>query len=545
MTKTPDKVRRRLLQSAAAGAGAAALGVFGGTSAARRTAARTHTDWNPGSLAHVLPAASHEQLLLKCSFLERQTGAPELRLGNQVVRGLKTDNDGSFWQFHAVGLKADTTYTLKLFSAEGRDLCSPWPLRTMPDPSAEPSQLRLLAYTCAGGSPTDGRYLPMDIRQRLFARALSFAPDAVIANGDHIYWDLKPPLGRGKGKNGDPLGTFNPDEPIIGFENEQILKRVAGPQIAELYGTRFRSTPMFFIADDHDYFENDDALEDMWITFPPENLELQLQRTTQHFFYPEFLRDSQRPLGISGSSAVDRSSGLSECFGTLRYGKLLEVLMYDCGRYLSLKDKFAGLVPPDAERWLIKRTQTEDTQHLVHIPSTPFGWSAGKWREWYPDLLEQPEPGSPEGSRAFLSTRNPKYMWQKGWHLQHQRLLAAMSSQKRPAVAMSGDLHACGWDRILQSSDLDLRGNAPHMLLHGPIGTKRAWPSAVRGVGATAPVNITLERNVNPIEKNGFSIIDVTPEQITAKLFAWREPDAVESIDTLEPFDVVEIRRNA
>ena len=51
--------------------------------------------------------------------------------------------------------------------------------------------------------------------------------------------------------------------------------------------------------------------------------------------------------------------------------------------------------------------------------------------------------------------------------------------------------------------------------------------------------------NIDPIEKNGFSIIDVTPEQITVRLFAWREPDSVESIDALEPFDVVEIRRNA
>ncbi len=544
MKRTPDRNRRRLLQGAAAGAGAAALGFFGRAFAAQRTAEKSVASWDSGSLAHILPAASHEQVLLKCSFLEPQKYAPVLHVGDQVVRGLNTDSNGSYWQFHSRGLKADTVYSLKLRSQNGRELCSPWPLRTMPDPTATPTHLRLMTYTCAGGSPTGSGYLPLEIRHRLFARGLSFSPDAVIANGDHIYWDLKPPLGRGKGKDGDPLGTFNRDEPIVGFENEQILKRVAGPQIAELYGTRFRSTPMFFFSDDHDYFENDDAI-DKWITFPPENLELQLQRATQHLYYPEFLRDEQRPLGLSGSAAADRSAGLSECFGTLRYGKLLEVLMYDCGRYVSLKDKFAGLVPPDAERWLIKRTQTEDTQHLIHIPSTPFGWSAGKWREWYPDVLEQPAPDSPAGTKAFLSTKNSKYMWQTGWYLQHQRLFEAISSQKRPAVAMSGDLHACGWDRMLQSGDLDMRRNAPYMLLHGPIGTKRAWPSRVRGVGATAATSITMERNIDPIEKNGFSIIDVTPEQITARLFAWRPPDTIEGIDTLEPFDVVEIRRNA
>ena len=218
---------------------------------------------------------------------------------------------------------------------------------------------------------------------------------------------------------------------------------------------------------------------------------------------------------------------------------------YDCGRYLSLKGKFAGLIPPDAERWLIARTEAEDTQHLIHVPSTPFGWSAGKWREWYPDVLEQSAPDNANAASAVLSTENPKYMWQEGWYLQHQRLLATMTSQKRTAVAMSGDLHACGWDTILQSGDLDMRSNPLRMILHGPIGTVVAWPSLVRGIGATAPTGVVLERNANPIERNGFSIIDVTPEKMTTHLFSWREPDSVESIDSLEPFDVVELPRNA
>jgi hypothetical protein len=545
MKRIPNLDRRRFIRDVAAGTGASALGLFGRALAGQGASDDQVGGWDSGSLAHILPAASHDQFLLKCSFLESQQIAPQLQVGDDTVHGRNTDSDGRYWQFHATRLKPDTVYTLRLLSENGGALCSPWPLRTMPGPAANPARVRLLAFTCAGGSPTGGRYLPLEIRQRLFARGMSFAPDAVIANGDHIYWDLKPPLGRGKGKNGDPLGTFNPDEPVIGFENEQILKRVAEPQIAQLYGTRFRSTPMFFISDDHDYFENDDAIEGGWITFPPEALELRLQRATQNMFYPEFLRDVHRPLGLSGSAAADRSAGLSECFGTLRYGKLLEVLMYDCGRYLSLKEKFAGLIPPDAERWLIARTQAEDTQHLIHVPSTPFGWSAGKWREWYPDLLEQPSTDSPEGSNAALSTKNPKYMWQEGWFLQHQRLLAAMSSQERPAVAMSGDLHACGWDTVLQSGNLDMRSNPLRMILHGPIGTGVAWPSRVRGVGATAATGVVLERNVNPIEKNGFSVIDITPEKMTAHLFSWREPDPVESIDSLEPFDVVEIPRNA
>ena len=56
-------------------------------------------------------------------------------------------------------------------------------------------QLRILAYTCAGGNEAMGMadgtaaFLPVATRQRLLERGLSYSPDVVIANGDHIYWD--------------------------------------------------------------------------------------------------------------------------------------------------------------------------------------------------------------------------------------------------------------------------------------------------------------------------------------------------------------------
>jgi hypothetical protein len=100
---------------------------------------------------------------------------------------------------------------------------------------------------------------------------------------------------------------------------------------------------------------------------------------------------------------------------------------------------------------------------------------------------------------------------------------------------------------MLQSADLDLRRNAPYMLLHGPLGTGEngGWPSRARGIGATASTMVTVQRKVDPVEKNGFAIIDVMPDRVVTRLFAWRAPDPVEAIDTLEPFDVVEIRRDA
>ena len=39
------------------------------------------------------------------------------------------------------------------------------------------------------------RFLPTAMRNRLLRRALAFEPDAVVANGDHVYWDLLAPVG--------------------------------------------------------------------------------------------------------------------------------------------------------------------------------------------------------------------------------------------------------------------------------------------------------------------------------------------------------------
>ncbi|MGH8810098.1 MAG: hypothetical protein ACREX0_19650 [Noviherbaspirillum sp.] len=119
-----------------------------------------------------------------------------------------------------------------------------------------------------------------------------------------------------------------------------------------------------------------------------------------------------------------------------------------------------------------------------------------------------------------------------------------MANQDRPAIMMSGDLHATGWDRMLKSGDLDLRKNPVHLILNGPLGTGAAgWPSGPRGLGPGTPGALTMERNTKPMEKNGFSIVDVTPDKTVCRLFAWREPDPLEAISSLEPYDVLEIPR--
>jgi hypothetical protein len=169
---------------------------------------------------------------------------------------------------------------------------------------------------------------------RLLERALSFAPDALVANGDHVYWDQRRQVGAGTATLPEAVtrvtGVFAREQPLLGGPNEAVLKRAVGPQIAPLYGARCRSVPDFFMQDDHDHFENDEAT-DRLISFPPDPFMLAAARASQALYYPAFLPDATRPLGLGST----RADGISESFGTLRYGKLLEVLMYDCRRFMS------------------------------------------------------------------------------------------------------------------------------------------------------------------------------------------------------------------
>ena len=120
---------------------------------------------------------------------------------DRKVAGRAADTRGLFWTFDATDLEPGRRYELQILDARGRAVCDPWPLATFPSPGDSPAQLRLVIYSCAGGhdvlpdhKPTDvstHRFLTIDVRRRMLARAMSFAPDAVVANGDHIYWDLR------------------------------------------------------------------------------------------------------------------------------------------------------------------------------------------------------------------------------------------------------------------------------------------------------------------------------------------------------------------
>jgi hypothetical protein len=292
--------------------------------------------------------------------------------------------------------------------------------------------------------------------------------------------------------------------------------------------------------DDHDYFDNDEATDEV-VTFPPSYFMLQLARATQSMYYPEFLPDAARPLGLPWSSSGDRPWGVSESFGTLRYGRLAEMLLYDVRRTQTLAGPSAVYLDPQVETWLKARTAATEVTHLVHVPSNPPGWTAGKWGEWYPDVL---------GRDGRLTVSEPKPYWQSGWLKQHDRLIEAMGAMKgRRPLIISGDLHAIGVGRMERSGTLDLRRNPITTVLAGPVGSRTTplgWPSGRRGTGAMPPAHLDMIEEVKPIEQHGFTIVDFTPDKMVLRFFTWDyKTQSVDAIDTLVPFHTTELVRPA
>jgi hypothetical protein len=535
------------------GAAAAALprliasGIGGPASAAQAPAPR-EANWDQGEVQHLIPTVSHDRFLIKASFTRAQLAAPELMVGATRVRGQANAPAGDFWQFDVTGLAPATPYRLALGGAGGRALCEPWSLSTFPAPDAAPERLRLMIYTCGGGHDAlnqglpEGKinWLPSALRRRLLQRGLSLKPDALIANGDQIYWDLRAPqASKGSGASAlgkEVAGVFDRAQPVFGTPNEAVFRRATGPQLIPQYGALLRATPVFFMQDDHDYFDNDEATDDI-ITFPPDHFMLELARATRQLYYPEYLPDLNRPLGLPGASAPDRPPGVAEAFGTLRYGKLVEILLYDIRRSQTLNGPSAVFVDGTVENWLTSRMADRDVIHVVNIPSNPPGWSASKWGEWYPDIL---------GKDGKLTTDIQKPYWQTGWLKQHDRLMQAVAAMPgRIPLVISGDLHAIAEGRMMRCGSLDFSKNPVEVILSGPLGTgDRGWPSAFRGIGATPPTHLTMEENLKPLEENGFIIADFTPESITVRYFRFSyHTQSPEAIDTLEPFRVTELKR--
>jgi hypothetical protein len=516
------------------------------------------SDWNHGSVIHILPAVNHERILLKTSF-DKPLSSPNLNISSTLYPGEKMDTWGYYWCFDAQGLSANTTYQLRLEDNLGQLLCDPWPLTTFPALNSSPSNLRILAFTGSGGHDACHSWygsgqIPVATRQKILNRALRENPDVIVGTGDQIYYDIR--HGVSSKLMGDSRraiqysGKFDPSLPVLGTANENVLKNAVGPQVAYLYGTAARSIPSYFIFDDHDYFANDDAYEEdeinmqllmAWInpvvkacvTFPPDDFMLELGRAAQRLFMPEFLPDPNRPLDLPGTGALDRPENVSECFGTLRYGDLVEGLMYDVRRYITLTGENGTFIPLDTEQWIIDRCQAENASYVINFSPISFGWSAGKWLSWYPDVKVKRD------GQTVLSNEVPKYMWQEGWFDQHNRILNASFNMKNSKpFFVCGDMHTQTAGNITKSGDLDFSSNPITSILTGSMGVNGGgFPSGgLRGIEAAPPCDLTVIENLPSYEKAGFVILDITPANITIQFFGWRYgQEPVELIDTLTP----------
>jgi hypothetical protein len=40
---------------------------------------------------------------------------------------------------------------------------------------------------------------------------------------------------------------------------------------------------------------------------------------------------------------------------------------------------------------------------------------------------------------------------------------------------------------------------------------------------------------LKPTEKNGFTVIDVSPDKLTFTMLLWRPPEPIEAMDTMQP----------
>lgn len=80
----------------------------------------------------------------------------------------------------------------------------------------------------------------------------------------------------------------------------------------------------------------------------------------------------------------------------------------------------------------------------------------------------------------------------------------------------------------------------------GTLGTGDIpFPSSYRGIESKPSQLVGMDEALKPTEKNGFCIIDVTPDKLTFTQFVWRPPQRVEEIDTMKPVLVYDVPRKA
>ena len=75
-------------------------------------------------------------------------------------------------------------------------------------------------------------------------------------------------------------------------------------------------------------------------------------------------------------------------------------------------------------------------------------------------------------------------------------------------------LHAFAFGEIIKSGEIDMQDNPISCICVGSLGSSGpGFPTIFRGVGAEIPTDLDVNEPFTPLEKNGFTIIDVTPEK--------------------------------
>ncbi len=517
-----------ILQSMVA-AGAFAKRPFDLSALFASSAHAAEADWDSGELYHLLPTVSHERALIKSSFLSPLDATPELLVDGRRISGQRSDTRGQYWAFDVDALRPLTEYTLELRAGGGGALAEPWTLSTFPSVDSEIDHVRIGFVHCAGGheitATTSGARRTLAIRRALLSRLASFNPTAVVANGDHLYWDLYSPRFATRYSMSEEglayAGRFDRSLPIFGTPNEDFVLKGGVEQIAPIYRTAFRSIPMFFLQDDHDYFDNDDATDEIF-TFPPDDAMLRLARAVQKLAYPEFLPDPFRPQGLPGSREDEGRAEIASNYGTLRYGKLLEILLYDNRRSATLHGPSAVQFDRSVEDWLKSRMADREVVHVVNTPGQPPGWTRGNWYEYYPDVFEN--------EQAVIS--RPKPYWQQGWLSQHDRVLEAIHRMpERIPLVISGDIHKSAHARILRVGELDMSNNPVVSLLPGTPGTGENGLQAV----VHAANHLEVSNEWGPVGVNGFMIADFYKDRVECSFYAWdsriQEESAIANLD--------------
>ena len=171
------------------------------------------------------------------------------------------------------------------------------------------------------------------------------------------------------------------------------MKLAAGPQIAPLYGTAFRSTPVFFFKTIMTTGKTIPPL-----TYPVPWFQLQLARSTQQLYYPEFLPDINRSAGLPYSTTSARRAFRKLWHTAIR--PAIEILLYDVRRTLNVGELNAVFLDSNVENWLTDRTAFSRHPPFSSRSIKPAWMDCRQMGEWYPDVLH-PETGS-------LTTQIPK-----------------------------------------------------------------------------------------------------------------------------------------